>query len=63
MLDVLFIVSGARSMNVEQLTLVQTGRTLVKRLPTTRTDAIVDAERALYRRLADAPVSGSVELF
>jgi chemotaxis protein CheD len=42
---------------------VQTGRTLVKRLPTARTDAIVDAERALYRRLANAPVSGSVELF
>ncbi|MGH8078467.1 MAG: chemoreceptor glutamine deamidase CheD [Lysobacter sp.] len=42
---------------------VQTGRTMVKRLPTTRTDDIVDAERALYRRLARAPVSGSVELF
>ena len=41
----------------------QTGRTLVKRLPATRGDGIVDAERALYGRLAGAPVSGSVELF
>ena len=41
----------------------QTGRTLVKRLPSTRDDSIVDAERALYGRLARAPAAGSVELF
>ena len=41
----------------------QTGRTLVKRLPSTRDDAIVVAERALYGRLAKAPATGSVELF
>jgi chemotaxis protein CheD len=41
----------------------QTGRTLVKRLPSTRDDAIVVAERALYGRLARAPSMGSVELF
>ena len=41
----------------------QTGRTLVKRLPTTRNDVIVDAERAYYGRLAREPASGSVELF
>ena len=41
----------------------QTGRTLVRHLPATRDDGIVDAERALYGRLARAPVSGSVELF
>jgi len=41
----------------------QTGRTLVKRLPSTRDDAIVVAERALYGRLAKAPSTGSVELF
>lgn len=41
----------------------QTGRTLVKRLPSTRDDGIVDAERALYGRLTRAPASGSVELF
>lgn len=41
----------------------QTGRTLVKRLPATRNDAIVDTERALYGRLTQAPSSGSVELF
>jgi len=41
----------------------QTGRTMVRRLPATRDDAIVDAERALYGRLARAPSSGSVELF
>ena len=42
---------------------VQTGRTLVKRLPSARNDGIVDAERVLYGRLAQAPASGSVELF
>jgi chemotaxis protein CheD len=42
---------------------VQTGRTLVKRLPSTRETGIVDAERALYGRLAKAPAAGSVELF
>jgi chemotaxis protein CheD len=42
---------------------VQTGRTLVRRLPAARNDGIVDAERALYGRLARAPASGSVELF
>jgi chemotaxis protein CheD len=41
---------------------VQTGRTFVKRLPATRDD-VVDAERALYGRLARAPASGTVELF
>ena len=42
----------------------QTGRTLVKRLPSARNDVIVDAERAYYGRLAREPVaSGSVELF
>ena len=41
----------------------QSGRTLVRRLPATRDDAIVDAERALYGRLARAPASGGVELF
>ena len=40
----------------------QTGRTLVKRLPATR-ETVVDAERALYGRLARAPASGGVELF
>lgn len=40
----------------------QTGRSLVKRLPATR-DEVVEAERALYGRLARAPVTGSVELF
>jgi chemotaxis protein CheD len=42
---------------------VQTGRTLVRRLPATRNDGIVDAERALYGRLARAPASGRVVLF
>ncbi|MFD0738954.1 chemoreceptor glutamine deamidase CheD [Lysobacter koreensis] len=42
---------------------VQSGRTLVKRLPSTRDEGIVDAERALYGRLTRAPASGSVELF
>ncbi|MFC5568943.1 chemoreceptor glutamine deamidase CheD [Lysobacter yangpyeongensis] len=41
----------------------QTGRTLVKRLPSTRDDGIVDAERALYGRINRAPASGGVELF
>lgn len=41
---------------------VQTGRTFVRRLPATR-DEVVDAERALYGRLARAPAAGSVELF
>ena len=41
---------------------VQTGRSLVKRLPATR-DGVVDAERALYGRLARAPAAGTVELF
>jgi chemotaxis protein CheD len=42
----------------------QTGRTLVKRLPSARNDVIVDAERAYYGRLAREPVaSGGVELF
>ncbi|GAB3093786.1 chemoreceptor glutamine deamidase CheD [Lysobacter terrae] len=41
----------------------QTGRTLVKRLPSTRDDGIVDVERALYGRLTKAPASGGVELF
>ena len=42
----------------------QTGRTLVKRLPSTRDDGIVDVERALYGRLTTrAPASGGVELF
>lgn len=40
----------------------QTGRSLVKRLPATR-DEVVEAERALYGRLARAPVAGTVELF
>ena len=41
---------------------VQTGRSLVKRLPATR-EGVVDTERALYGRLARTPASGSVELF
>lgn len=41
----------------------QTGRTLVKRLPSARNDVIVDAERAYYGRLAREPAAGSVELF
>lgn len=41
----------------------QSGRTLVRRLPATRDDGILDAERALYGRLARAPASGGVELF
>ncbi|MFZ5658035.1 MAG: chemoreceptor glutamine deamidase CheD [Pseudomonadota bacterium] len=39
------------------------GRALVRRLPITRDEEIVRAERALYGRLTRAPVSGSVELF
>ena len=42
---------------------VQTGRTLVKRLPAAREYDIARAERALYGKLARAPASGSVELF
>ncbi len=42
---------------------VQTGRTLVRRLPSTRDDAIVRAERAYYGDLNRKPVRGSVELF
>lgn len=42
---------------------VQTGRTLVRRLPSTRDDEIVRAERAYYGTLSRAPVAGSVELF
>ena len=41
----------------------QSGRTLVRRLPATRDDGILDVERALYGRLARAPTSGGVELF
>lgn len=43
---------------------VQTGRTLVKRLPPTREDdEIMRAERAYLGTLSRAPVSGGVELF
>lgn len=42
---------------------VQTGRTLVKRLPATRDDEISRAERDYYGTLNRAPVSGGVELF
>jgi len=41
----------------------QTGRTMVRRLPATRDDSIVVAERALYSRMTCAPASGGVELF
>lgn len=41
----------------------QTGRALVRHLPLTRDEEIVRAERALYGRLAQTPVAGSVELF
>ena len=41
----------------------QTGRALVRHLPITRDEEIVRAERALYGRLAQTPVAGSVELF
>lgn len=42
---------------------VQNGRALVRHLPVTRDEEIVRAERALYGRLAQTPVAGSVELF
>ena len=42
---------------------VQTGRTLVRHLPSTRDDEIVRSERAYYGSLSRAPVAGSVELF
>lgn len=42
---------------------VQTGRTLVRRLPATRERELADIERAYRERLARAPASGSVELF
>lgn len=42
---------------------VQSGRTLVRRLPSTRDDEIVRAERAYYGTLTREPVSGGVELF
>lgn len=42
---------------------VQTGRTLVRRLPATRERELDDMERAYRVRLLQAPASGSVELF
>jgi len=42
---------------------VQTGRTLVRRLPATRDRELVDVERAYRERLSHGPRSGSVELF
>ena len=42
---------------------VQTGRTLVRRLPSTRDDDIVRAERAYYGDLNRTRVAGSIELF
>jgi chemotaxis protein CheD len=42
---------------------VQTGRTLVRRLPATRERELADVERAYRARLASAPATGSVELF
>ncbi len=42
---------------------VQTGRTLVRRLPATRERELADVERAYRERLLRAPASGSVELF
>ncbi|GAB3736074.1 chemoreceptor glutamine deamidase CheD [Luteimonas pelagia] len=42
---------------------VQTGRTLVRRLPATRERALADEERAYRARLSRAPATGSVELF
>ena len=42
---------------------VQSGRTLVRRLPATRERELVDVERAYRERLLRAPASGSVELF
>ena len=41
----------------------QTGRALVRRLPINRDEEIVRAERALYGRITQTPVAGSVELF
>lgn len=41
----------------------QTGRTLVRRLPRTHYNGIIDAERALYGQMARTPPSGGVELF
>jgi chemotaxis protein CheD len=42
---------------------VQSGRTLVRRLPATRERELADVERAYRERLLRAPASGSVELF
>lgn len=42
---------------------VQSGRTLVRRLPATRDEEIVRVERDYRRSLAKAPAAGSVELF
>ena len=42
---------------------VQTGRTLVRRLPATRDRELVDVERAYREQLSHGPRSGSVELF
>jgi len=42
---------------------VQTGRTLVRRLPATREREVADVERAYRSRLTSAPASGGVELF
>jgi len=42
---------------------VQTGRTLVRRLPATREREVADVERAYRSRLTSAPTSGGVELF
>lgn len=42
---------------------VQSGRTLVRRLPATRDRELADVERAYRERLARAPAGGSVELF
>lgn len=42
---------------------VQTGRTLVRRLPATREREVADVERAYRSRLSREPRSGSVELF
>ena len=42
---------------------VQTGRTLVRRLPATREREVADVERAYRSRLSREPQSGGVELF
>ena len=42
---------------------VQTGRTLVRRLPATRDRELVDVERAYREQLSHRPRGGSVELF